>query len=164
MIRYGQIRSMDISNGYGIGVSIFFSGCDWGCKDCFNSELWDYNYGKEFNQETIKTIRILMNKPYITRLSVLGGDGLMPKNISATLELISIIKDLYPEKQVWIWTGYLFENIPNKEILKYADFIIDGQFEYEKKDLTLKFRGSSNQRIWKKDNNNNWYILEGGED
>lgn len=169
MSNYAQIRNIDISNGYGIGVGLFFSGCDFHCKNCFNSELWDYNYGNPFTNNELEEIITLMNNPHISRLSILGGDGLMDKNLNDTFSVVKKVKEYYPNKKIWLYTGYTFEEIMNidkhndnsilrKEILNYIDFLVDGQFQEDKKDLNLKFRGSSNQRIWKKDKDGNWKI------
>ena len=102
MTNYAQIRSMDISNGEGIGISIFFSGCDFHCKNCFNKELWNYSYGYEFNDATIETIISLANKPYITRLSILGGDPLMEQNLDGVLHLVNRFRLSLPEKTIWL--------------------------------------------------------------
>ena len=165
MANYAQIRSMDISNGVGSGVSIFFSGCDFHCKGCFNSELWDYNYGKPFTNETIEQIISLLDKPYMIRLSILGGDGMMPRNVGHVLKLIREVRSRLPHKKIWLYTGFTYEQIMfpivtcdlnperdmliemRQEVLKSVDVLIDGKFEEELKDLRLKFRGSSNQRI-----------------
>ena len=152
MSHYAQIRNMDISNGIGIGVSVFFSGCEFHCKNCFNSELWDCNYGKLFTNNEIKKIVTLMDKPYITRLSILGGDCLMDYNLKNTLELIKEVKAHFNNsKEIWLYTGYQFENIINnpvkREIITKCDILVDGKYIDELKDLTLKFRGSSNQRV-----------------
>ena len=158
MSNYAQIRNIDISNGYGIGVSLFFSGCDFHCKNCFNSELWDYNYGKPFTNKELEEIINLMSDPHISRLSILGGDGLMDNNLNDTMLLVKKIKKIYPNKKIWLYTGYTFEEIMNidntssniilrKEVLNYVDFLVDGRFIDELKNLSLKFKGSSNQRI-----------------
>lgn len=158
-MRYSQIRKMDISNGEGIGVSLFVQGCDFHCNGCFNSETWDWNKGKEFTIKTGLYLLSLCYKPYIKRLSILGGEPLAPQNIDTVTNLSKLFKEQYPDKKLWIWSGYTFENyIYDKEILKYADYIVDGRFEEDKKDLNLKFRGSSNQRIWGKDKNGEWII------
>ena len=159
MSNYAQIRNMDISNGQGIGVSVFFSGCDFHCKNCFNSELWDYNYGKPFTDKEIKKIVELMDKSHITRLSILGGDGLMDCNLAPTMKLIQEVRKQYNNsKSVWLYTGYKFEDIIKspfrdlnttlrRRIVEMCDVLVDGRYIDELKDLTLKFRGSSNQRL-----------------
>lgn len=152
MSNYAQIRNMDISNGVGIGVSVFFSGCEFHCKNCFNSELWNCNYGKPFTNNEITKIIELMNKPHITRLSILGGDGLMKYNLESTMKLIEEVRKKYGDlKNIWIYTGYKFEDILNnpqrKRIVEMCDVLVDGKYIDELKDLTLRFRGSSNQRL-----------------
>lgn len=155
-IRYAQIRSMDISNSEGISVSLFVQGCDFHCKGCFNSETWDWNGGKEFAKEQVTTILNLCNKPHIKSFCILGGEPLHPRNIDVVTELCKTFKEQYPNKKIWIWTGYTFETyVQNLKVLNYVDVVIDGQFEFDKKDFKLKHRGSSNQRIWKL-NNGKW--------
>lgn len=164
MSNYAQIRSIDISNGTGVGVSIFFSGCDFHCQECFNKELWDYEYGNVFTNETINTILELMNRPQITRLSILGGESLADRNVFATYQLCEKVKKIYPNKKIWLYTGYKFETICDNfgsvqtddftiekslrhSILQYIDVLVDGQYVHQQRDITLAFRGSSNQRL-----------------
>ena len=149
-MRFASMRSMDISNGDGVGVALFVQGCEGFCKGCFNSETWDFNCGKEWTEETENKLMGLCSKPYITRLSMLGGEPLHPRNIETVIHIAKRFKSLYPDKKLYIWTGYLFNNICNKEILNYADVIIDGKYVEELRDLTLKWRGSSNQKIYRK--------------
>lgn len=141
---------MDIVNGLGIRVSIFFSGCSFHCKNCFNSELWDFNYGIPFTEETISKIIELLKPDYIKGLSILGGEPF--HNYDAVIKLIKKVKEIYPNKDIWIWTGYKFDDIPEecKDILDLADVIVDGRYEEDKRDLSIAFRGSTNQRIWRK--------------
>ena len=147
-MRYAKIRKMDISNGPGVRISIFFQGCSFHCKGCFNSETWDFNGGMEFGDEQINTILELANSDYITGLSILGGEPMHPKNIEASTKLAKSFKEKYPNKTIWAWSGYLFdEYLKDKEIVKYLDVLVDGQFVEEKKNPTLKWRGSSNQRV-----------------
>lgn len=150
-MRYAKIRKMDISNGEGIRVSLFVQGCSFHCKNCFNQETWDFNGGKEFTTEEVDKIIKLANKDYIAGLSILGGEPLHPNNIESVSMLCEYFKFKYPEKTIWIWTGFKYEDILKKEnnynIFNYIDVLIDGQFEEDKKDLTLKWRGSSNQRV-----------------
>lgn len=150
-MNYAKINSMDIANGDGIRVSIFFSGCVHHCKNCFNRELWDFDYGEHFTPETIFTIKNLLSPRYIRGLSVLGGE---PFNQDAEefFEFLKEIKTAYPEKDIWVWTGYSFKDVEKADALEYIDYLIDGRFIEEKKDLTLRFRGSSNQHIWHKIN------------
>lgn len=147
-MRYAQIRKMDISNGEGIGVSLFVQGCRFACKNCFNKETWDFNGGKEFTLNDYSYLFSLCNKSYIKRLSILGGEPLAPENITDVTIISSLFKEQFPDKKLWIWTGYTFEDyVKDKEITKYADIIVDERFVEELKDFNLKFRGSSNQRI-----------------
>lgn len=156
-MRYAQIRRMDISNGEGIGVSLFVQGCHFACKNCFNQETWDFNGGKEFTLDKELYLLSLCTKPYIKRLSILGGEPLTPENIDTVTNISKLFKGQFPNKKLWIWTGYTFEDyVKDKEITKYADVIVDGRFVDELKDLNLKFRGSSNQRIWVKNKDNIW--------
>lgn len=146
-MRYNQIRKMDISNGPGVRVSIFFQGCHFHCKDCFNSETWDFNKGKIFNEEIIDEILNIADYDYISGLSILGGEPMHPTNVEGTIELAKRFKERYPEKNIWLWTGYKFEDITNKGALPYIDVLVDGQFITELHSFTLKWKGSSNQRV-----------------
>lgn len=148
MARYNKIRKMDISNGPGVRVSVFMQGCTFNCKNCFNPETHDFNGGKEFTDDTINEILNLYNNSYIAGLSILGGEPLHNKNIDASTKLAKAFKEKYPDKSIWIWTGFNFEDyVMDKEITKYADFIVDGQFEEDKKNPKLLYSGSSNQRV-----------------
>lgn len=146
-MKYASLRDMDTSNGEGIGVALFVQGCSHCCKNCFNQETWDFNGGKEWTPELEEKLLQLCSKHYISRLSVLGGEPLHPKNIDTVIEIARKFKELYPEKKLYIWTGYLYEDICNKEILKYADVIVDGKYIDELRDLRLIMKGSSNQRV-----------------
>lgn len=147
-MRYNLIRKMDISNGPGIRVSIFMQGCDFHCENCFNKETWDFEAGKEFNEDTIKEVLELCSKSHIKGLSILGGEPMHPKNIEATTALAKAFKEKYPNKNIWIWSGFTFENnLKDKEVLKYIDVLIDGLYKNDLYDPTLKWRGSSNQRV-----------------
>lgn len=152
MARYADIDKCEIVNGKYVGVSVYFQGCEFHCEGCFNPSTWDFNDGDEWNEDVQNKVLELCEKEYVHRLSILGGEPAHPLNNKAVVDLMKAFKEKFPEKKIWMWTGYLFENIPNKELLEYADFIVDGQFKINKKDLRLKFRGSSNQRIWKKQN------------
>lgn len=148
MARYNKIRKMDISNGPGVRVSVFMQGCTFNCKNCFNPETHDFNGGKEFTDDTINEILNLSNNSYIAGLSILGGEPLHNRNIDASTKLAKAFKEKYPDKSVWIWTGFNFEDyVMDKEITKYADFIVDGQFEEDNKNPKLLYSGSSNQRV-----------------
>ncbi len=146
-MRYNIIRKMDIADGPGVRVSIFLQGCEFHCKNCFNQETWDFSKGKEFTDEVIERVIELANKEYIQGLSILGGEPLHPKNIDGSIKLARAFKEKYPEKDIWIWTGFLYDDIVNKDILNYVDVIVDGRYQDELHDFRLKYRGSSNQRV-----------------
>ena len=147
-MRYNKIRKMDISNGPGIRISVFMQGCTFNCKNCFNKETHDFNGGKEFTDETIDRVIELAKPDYIVGLSILGGEPLHPKNIEGTTKLAKKFKSVYPDKNIWVWSGFLFDkNIINFEILNYIDVLVDGVYKDELHDFTLKYRGSSNQRV-----------------
>ena len=147
-MRYNKIRKMDIANGPGVRVSIFFQGCAFHCKNCFNPETWDFLGGKEFGEEQIEEILKLAEESHITGLSILGGEPMHPKNIDATTMLAKRFKEKYPNKTIWAWSGFLFdEYIHDKEVAKYLDVLVDGQFVDELRNPMLKWRGSANQRV-----------------
>lgn len=147
-MRYNKIRKMDISNGPGVRVSIFTQGCTFNCKNCFNPETHDFAGGKEFNQDTINRILELCENENIKGLSILGGEPMHPKNIEGTTQLAKAFKEKFPEKSIWAWTGFLFDkDLKNKEILKYIDILVDGQYKDELRNPKLKWCGSSNQRV-----------------
>lgn len=146
-MNYNKIRKMDIANGPGVRVSIFMQGCTFNCKNCFNPETHDFAGGQEFTDETIEHILALAEKDYIVGLSILGGEPMHPKNIDGTGRLAKAFREKFPNKTVWVWTGFLFDNLKDKDALKYIDVLVDGQFVEELKDPRLKFRGSSNQRL-----------------
>lgn len=147
-MRYNKIRKMDISNGPGVRVSIFFQGCSFHCKGCFNSETWDFLGGLEFGDEQIDEILKLAEDDYIEGLSILGGEPMHPKNIEATTMLAKRFKEKYPNKTIWVWSGFLFdEYIKDLEVSKYLDVVVDGQFIEELRNPNLKWKGSSNQRV-----------------
>lgn len=148
-MKYNQIRRMDISNGTGIRVSIFTQGCPFHCNGCFNQETWDFDKGKEFTEKEKELILNLCNSEHISGLSVLGGEPLIERNLMCLNDLFSDLKRQFPKKTIWVWTGFLFENLTEKQldILKNVDVLVDGQFDLTKKDFNLKYRGSSNQRV-----------------
>ena len=147
-MRYNKIRKMDISNGPGVRVSIFFQGCSFHCKGCFNSETWDFLGGQEFGEEQIDEILKIAEDDYIEGLSILGGEPMHPKNIEATTLLAKRFKEKYPNKTIWVWSGFLFdEYIKDLEVSKYLDVVVDGQFQEELRNPNLKWKGSSNQRV-----------------
>ena len=160
-MRYAQIRSMDVSDGEGIGTALFVQGCPIHCYNCFNPETWDFNGGKEWTPEAEDKFIELAGKPYVTRISILGGEPLAEQNLDDVLGLLNKIRVLLPKKAVWIYTGYEWESIFNGEvydsknqkgllrsnIVQMCDVLVDGPFIDDLKDLTLKWRGSSNQRV-----------------
>ena len=146
-MRYNLIRKMDISNGPGVRVSIFMQGCEFHCKNCFNPETWNFKDGKEFNAQTIDKVLELCEKDYVVGLSILGGEPMHQANIEGTKKLAKAFKEKYPNKSVWAWSGFRFEALKDKDVLKYIDVLIDGQYKDELHDPTLKWRGSSNQRV-----------------
>ena len=155
---------MDISNGEGIGVSLFVQGCHFHCNGCFNIETWDFNGGKEWTKEVENEFINLIDRPYIKRVSVLGGEPLADENVRKIYLLTKKIKALYPDKKIWLYSGYTYEQLIDKDLFgllkgtqsddyrrlilhENVDILVDGLFENDKKDLSLKFRGSSNQRV-----------------
>lgn len=157
-IRYAQIRSLDLSNGEGIGVALFVQGCPPPhCKGCFNPETWNFNGGKEWTEELENEFFKLIDRPYIKRISFLGGECLAKENIKEVTNLVKKCKLLFPNKKIWLWSRYDFkEYICNLELIEYLDYVVDGKFVEELKDLCLTFRGSSNQKIWKKIKEGEW--------
>lgn len=147
-MRYNKIRKMDISNGPGVRVSIFFQGCTFNCKNCFNPETHDFNGGVEFTDETIAKVLDLCENDYIVGLSILGGEPMHPKNIEGTTRLAREFKKRFPSKTIWAWTGFTFEEyLKDKEVVEYIDVLVDGQYKDELHNPTLKWKGSSNQRV-----------------
>lgn len=147
-MRYNKIRKMDISDGPGVRVSIFMQGCAFHCKNCFNPETWDFEKGKEFTDETIERVLELCGNENITGLSILGGEPMHPTNIEGTTKLAKAFKEKYPEKTLWAWTGFLFDKwVKDKEVAKYLDVLVDGQYVDELRNPMLKWKGSSNQRV-----------------
>lgn len=163
-MNYASIINEDFNNGEGIGVSLFVQGCHFKCKNCFNSEAWDFNGGKEWTQEVKDEFLKLIDKPYITRVSILGGEPLADENVRKIYLLTKEIKSFFPNKKIWLYSGFIYEEIMNinfstfvkqtqsddyrKAIIQEnVDILVDGQYVDELKDLTLKFRGSKNQRI-----------------
>ena len=149
-MKFIKIKDNDIANGVGITMSLWTQGCPHHCKGCFNMETWDFNKGKEFTELDLKYIFDNINKNDIHRdLSILGGEPLCPQNIEGVINLCKEFKKIYPNKKIYIWTGYTLEefNDTQKSILKYIDVIVDGKFMEEKRNLSLKLRGSENQRV-----------------
>lgn len=147
-MKYNKIRKMDISNGPGVRVSVFMQGCVFNCKNCFNPETHDFNSGNDFTDETIEKILDLCKNDYIVGLSILGGEPLHPKNIEGSTKLAKRFKEIFPNKNIWIWSGYLFEEyLKDKEIINYIDVLVDGQYNDDLHSPMLKWKGSSNQRV-----------------
>ena len=156
-MNYATIKPRDIANGPGIRVSLFVSGCTHRCPGCFNEEAWDFDYGQPFDQSTIDEILGLLQPDYVQGLTLLGGEPFDPRNQPAIVELLRQIKAKYPNKSIWAFTGYLFDRdiLPGRlgesaiirEYLSYLDVLVDGPFIQARKNLTLRFRGSDNQRL-----------------
>ncbi len=155
-MNYGAIKETDIANGTGIRVSLFVSGCTHRCKNCFNPETWDFNFGTPFDASTEEHIISLLSPSYINGLSVLGGEPFEPQNQRALYPFLKKVRDAYPHKDIWVYSGYTFESEIQSgkahcevtdEILKLIDVLVDGEFIEELKNIRLKFRGSENQRI-----------------
>lgn len=183
-MRYSSMRNLDISNGEGVGVSLFVQGCPFHCFGCFNSDTWDFNGGKEWTEETKNKFLKLIDRPYIKRVSFLGGECLAEQNLNEILSLIQEIRNSYPDKTIWLYTGYhVFINYPEShrqhkvilstrpnastniiyddelffkkkeedrkrsEIIFNVDVLVDGEYIDEQKNLSLKWRGSKNQRV-----------------
>ena len=139
---------MDISDGPGVRVSIFMQGCDFHCKNCFNHETWDFAGGEEFTDETINKVLKLCDNDYIEGLSILGGEPMHPNNIEGTTKLAKAFKEKFPDKNLWAWSGFQYDKyLYDKEVVKYIDVLVDGQYVDELHDPTLKWKGSSNQRV-----------------
>lgn len=156
-MNYAEIKNCDIANGIGVRVSLFVSGCTHHCKGCFNEVAWDFDYGTPFTQETIDKILDMMRPGYIRGLTLLGGEPFEPQNQGPIVELLRQIKEKMPEKSIWAFSGYLFDRDilsgrlgdwkVTQEYLSYLDVLVDGPFVEAKKNLSLRFRGSENQRI-----------------
>lgn len=167
-MRYSSMRNLDISNGEGVGVSLFVQGCPFHCFGCFNSDTWDFNGGKEWTEKTKDKFMKLIDRPYIKRISFLGGECLAEQNLNEILSLIKQIHISYPEKTIWLYTGYEWDDImcsfaglqadhivlsekdievwkKRREIISLCNIVVDGEYINEQKDLTLKWRGSKNQ-------------------
>lgn len=153
-MNYATIKNCDIANGPGVRVSLFVSGCTHHCPGCFNEVAWDFSYGQPFTQETVKQILQMLKPGYIRGLTLLGGEPFEPQNQPAVVDLLRQIKKQMPEKSIWAFSGYLFDKdmLAGKlgdvsEYLSYLDVLVDGRFVEEKKNLSLRFRGSENQRL-----------------
>lgn len=147
-MRYNKIRKMDISDGPGVRVSIFMQGCTFNCKECFNPETHNFNGGKEFTDETINKVLELCDNENINGLSILGGEPLHPNNIEGTTKIAKAFKEKFPNKNLWIWSGFLFDKeLKDKEVMRYTDVLVDGRYVDELRNPTLKWKGSENQRV-----------------
>lgn len=158
-MHYGTIKKYDVANGPGVRVSLFVSGCTHHCKGCFNPETWNFDYGKSFDQNAMNEILEALKPAHIKGFTLLGGEPFEHENQIGLLPLLRSIKETYPQKDIWCFSGYLFDQdmldqMAKKwpetlEMLSYIDILVDGEFMIDKKDITLRFRGSSNQRIIK---------------
>ena len=154
-MHYAQMRSMDISNGEGIGVSLFVQGCRFHCFNCFNTEAWDFDKGNVWTDETEAHFLELANRPFISRVSILGGEPLATENEQDVLKLLQEIKVNLPQKKIWLYTGYTWEeifscsadNAVKQEIIQLCDIVVDGRYMNDLRDMKLKWKGSSNQRV-----------------
>lgn len=156
-MHYAAIKNCDIANGPGVRVSLFVSGCTHRCPGCFNEVAWDFEYGAPFTEETVESILEMLKPPHIRGLTLLGGEPFEPENQGAIVELLRQVKTRLPEKSIWAFTGYLFDKDIlagrlgpweiTREYLSYLDVLVDGPFVEAKKNLSLRFRGSENQRL-----------------
>lgn len=156
-MNYASIKNCDVANGQGVRISLFVSGCTHHCKNCFNAEAWDFNYGNPFTPEIEEQILELLSPSYIAGLTLLGGEPMEPCNQKVLLPFIQKVKERFPEKTIWCYSGYLFDQQILNEMTKKYDFtlplislfdvMVDGKYVDELHDLKLQFRGSSNQRI-----------------
>lgn len=157
-MNYGEIKKTDIANGSGVRVSLFVSGCRHHCKGCFNPETWDFCYGNKFTSDTEEEILSALKPDYIEGLSLLGGEPFEPENAPRLLELLKRVRKEFPHKNIWCYSGYLFEELAgltpssaytdiSREMLSLIDVLVDGEFVENLKNISLKFRGSENQRI-----------------
>lgn len=148
-MNYAALKKTDIANGPGIRVSLFVSGCRRHCKNCFNPETWDFNYGNTFTEGTMKEILDALSKEYVEGFSLLGGEPFEKENRTVVLYILQTIRKTLPLKTIWCYSGFTFEELIDdaKSILQCIDVLVDGEFMEDKKNLTLKFRGSENQRL-----------------
>lgn len=156
-MNYATIKPRDIANGPGVRVSLFVSGCTHRCKGCFNAVAWDFDYGEPFTQQTVENILEMLEPNFVRGITLLGGEPFEPQNQGPIVALLRQIKETYPEKSIWAFSGYLFDKdiLPGRlgdpaitrEYLSYLDVLVDGPFVEAKKNLSLRFRGSENQRI-----------------
>lgn len=161
-MRYASIDEYEVVNGSGSGMSLYCQGCRWQCPGCFNPETWDFNGGREWTPEVKEEFLKLVDRPFIKRVSILGGSPLMEENLRDVLDLVETIKERFPDKIIWLYTGFKYEFImrevlsiaikkyydmwTRQRIIKHIDILVDGLYKDAKRDITLKWRGSSNQR------------------
>lgn len=156
-MNYAALKKTDVANGPGVRVSLYVSGCTHHCRGCFNAETWDFAYGKPFTEETLKELLDAVGENYIRGFTVLGGEPFEPENRLVVLDILKKVREKYPDKDIWCYTGYTYETDllkwisegrnEIKELLDLIDVLVDGEFVEEKKNLRLKFRGSENQRL-----------------
>lgn len=156
-MNYCNVKNCDIANGVGVRVSLFVSGCRNRCKNCFQPETWDFNYGKPFDAQTEEKLMKMLAPSYINGLTVLGGEPMEPENQRALLPFLKKVKAAYPQKTIWLYTGFTLDELRSpdcrahteytEEILKLLTVLVDGRFVEEKKNISLRFRGSENQRL-----------------
>ena len=155
-MNYADLKKTDIANGPGVRVSLFVSGCTHGCPGCFNPETWDFQFGQPFTQKTMDTLLAALAPEHIRGLSLLGGEPLHPDNQKTVLEVVRRVREAFPHKTVWCYTGYFYENLVQGQVgdpetvralLEGIDVLVDGPFVEARKNLGLRFRGSDNQRI-----------------
>ncbi|MBL6468745.1 MAG: anaerobic ribonucleoside-triphosphate reductase activating protein [Mogibacterium sp.] len=156
-MHYGEIKNCDIANGIGVRVSLFVSGCTNHCEDCFQPETWDFNYGNDFTEETENKILEMLAPDYICGLTVLGGEPFEPENQRVLVDFLRKVRRKYPEKSIWCFTGFTLEMLETEgthchcevteEMLSMIDVLVDGRFDKNKKNISLRFRGSENQRL-----------------
>ena len=146
-MNYQKIESCSLANGTGWRVVLWVSGCEHHCPGCHNADLWDDKAGREFTQQQFELIEKLLKDDFIQGLTLSGGDPLYPKNIETVTALAKTVKEEYPHKDIWLYTGYCYEMIKHLEIINYVDVIVDGEYLQQQRDISLPFRGSTNQRI-----------------
>lgn len=146
-MKYAGLKKTDIANGNGVRVSLWVSGCGRHCPGCFNPEAQDFAYGKDFTQDTLSEILNALGESFIKGLTLLGGEPMAEQNQPEVLNIVRTVKENFLNKDIWLYTGYKYEEISHNEILNFVDILVDGEFIEAQKNLTLRFRGSSNQRI-----------------
>lgn len=146
-MNYCGIKKTDIANGPGVRVSLFVSGCRHHCKGCFQPETWDFDYGQPFDETAQAEVQEALVPSYISGLTLLGGDPMEPENQEALLPFLKRVRQQYPDKTIWLYTGYTYEAVSNAPALDLVDVVVDGEFVEAERDISLRFRGSRNQRI-----------------